>query len=120
MIGLVRYLQIRLGQILAKSAKRAKIKNHPISTDARTQKVKPGMVRLIPASKPRELDPFQHLGVRQHPLQPLGRHLEGWIFFVVPKHHPHSTSDHETGHFGSGPTRFFGFFGSKMTKKCII
>ena len=56
----------------AKYAKNAKIKNHPISTNARTQKVKPGVVKLIPASKLRELDPFQHPGVEQHPLEPRG------------------------------------------------
>ena len=99
----------RLGQFLPKSAKNAKLEKKPISTVARTQKVKPGMVELVPASKPRELDPFQHPGVQQHPLEPRGVDLEGWNFFLMPKYHPHSTWDHETSLSGSVLSHFFHF-----------
>ena len=78
------------------------------------------MVKLDPASNLTEHEPFQHQGVGQHHLQPHWGDLEGWIFFTVPKYHPHSILAHGTGLPGSVPTHFFPFLWSKKTKMVIF
>ena len=46
-----------------KYSQNAKIKNHPNSALAMTSNDEPDMFKLGPASKPRELDPFQNKGI---------------------------------------------------------